>query len=273
MSNRTYYLSEQTEKINYGELVYVAHSSYEGEWASISHRHILCEMFLVIGGEGVIYIEDECISIAPYDFIAINPNAKHREVSSEKNPLEYIVFGVGNIAFEMEEETYVKTSFSELSSKINFYTREILNINDRKNKHHLLMIENIYALLFLEFLKVSGHKAVASITNQVMRECSQAKRYIEAHYAEKISLDQLASQLHLNKYYLSHCFTKAYGVSLMNYLASVRVQVGKKLLTETDYSIAMVATSCGFSSQSYFSQCFRRLEKKTPHEYRKWYKK
>ncbi|WZL81351.1 AraC family transcriptional regulator [Vallitaleaceae bacterium 9-2] len=269
MSNRTYYLSDKVEDINYGELVYVAHSSYEGEWASISHTHVLCEMFLVIGGEGTIYIEDQKIAIGPYDFIAINPNVKHREVSSEDNPLEYIVFGVGSISIEMDNSLYSKASFLSITKKVNFYTEELLHIGDRKNNHHLLMIQNIYELLFLEYLKISGNKAVASITQQVMRECNQAKRYMEAHYAENISLDLLAEELHLNKYYLSHCFTKTYGISLMNYLTSVRIQVSKKLLKETDYNIASIANSCGFTSQSYFSQSFKKIVKMTPYEFRK----
>jgi AraC-like DNA-binding protein len=269
MSNRTYYLSDKIEDINYGELVYVAHSSYEGEWASIAHTHVLCEMFLVIGGQGKVYIEDQEIAIGPYDFVAVNPNVKHREVSSEENPLEYIVFGVGNISIEMNNNLYSKVSFLSLTKKVNFYTEEILNINDRKNKHHLLMIQNIYELVFLEFLKISGNKAVASITQQVMRECSQAKRYMEAHYAENITLDHLAEELHLNKYYLSHCFTKTYGLSLMNYLIDVRIQVSKKLLIETDYNIASIANSCGFASQSYFSQSFKKIMGITPYEYRK----
>ncbi len=85
MSNRTYYLSDKVEDINYGELVYVAHSSYEGEWASISHTHVLCEMFLVIGGEGTIYIEDQKLPLVLMTLLQSTPMS-----STEKSPVKII---------------------------------------------------------------------------------------------------------------------------------------------------------------------------------------
>ncbi|MCB6603699.1 helix-turn-helix transcriptional regulator, partial [Erysipelatoclostridium ramosum] len=54
-----------------------------------------------------------------------------------------------------------------------------------------------------------------------------------------------------------------------NYLIRLRVQQAKELLETTNYSIAQISDSCGFSSQSYFSQVFKKACGMTPNAYRK----
>lgn len=95
------------------------------------------------------------------------------------------------------------------------------------------------------------------------------KRYIDANYSEDICLDSLAGLAHLNKYYLIHAFTESYGISPINYLNEKRIQNCKELLASTDYSIAEIARLSGFSSQSYFSQSFRKSCGMTAKAYRK----
>lgn len=101
------------------------------------------------------------------------------------------------------------------------------------------------------------------------RECGLVRRYIDNHFKENLSLDQLARLAHVNKYYLAHAFRKEFGTSPINYLISRRVEESRFLLRETDHSLALIAQMLGFSSSSYFSQCFRRVEGISPTEYRK----
>ena len=100
------------------------------------------------------------------------------------------------------------------------------------------------------------------------RECTQIKNYLDANYAENMTLDTLASLTHMNKYYMAHAFTSYAGLSPINYLIQKRVQEGKSLLESTTLSIAQVSETLGFSSQSYFSQAFKKATGKTPIQYR-----
>ena len=75
----------------------------------------------------------------------------------------------------------------------------------------------------------------------------------------------------MNKYYLVHVFKQYKGVSPINYLISKRVECAKELLETTNYPIAQIAESSGFSSQSYFSQVFKKATNMSPNEYRKRY--
>lgn len=101
------------------------------------------------------------------------------------------------------------------------------------------------------------------------RECAEIKRYIDTNYREDLSLDKLAALAHLNKYYLAHAFQKEYGVSPMSYLSRRRIEESKYLLGNTGHSLAQISELMGFSSPSYFSQCFRKAEGISPNEYRR----
>lgn len=104
--------------------------------------------------------------------------------------------------------------------------------------------------------------------NLLTRECTQIKNFLDANYAEDISLDTLAALTHMNKYYLAHAFTKYTGLSPINYLLQKRIQEAKSLLESTSCSIAQISNMLGFSSQSYFSQVFKKSTGKTPIQHR-----
>ena len=74
---------------------------------------------------------------------------------------------------------------------------------------------------------------------------------------------------HINKYYLAHAFQKEYNISPINYLLRRRISESKALLASTDHSLTQISELVGFSSPSYFSQSFRRLEGISPIEYRR----
>ena len=76
----------------------------------------------------------------------------------------------------------------------------------------------------------------------------------------------------MNKYYLAHTFRREFGTSPISYLISRRVEESRFLLRETDHSLSLIAQMLGFSSPSYFSQCFRRVEGVSPMEYRRQYR-
>ena len=95
------------------------------------------------------------------------------------------------------------------------------------------------------------------------------EQYINNHYQEDITLELLSEKTYMNKFYLVHAFKQYKGVSPINYLIRLRVQQAKELLETTNYSIAQISDSCGFSSQSYFSQVFKKACGMTPNAYRK----
>ena len=99
----------------------------------------------------------------------------------------------------------------------------------------------------------------------------RAVAYCNENYPRKITLDELASHVRLNKSYFSQLFHKEMGMSFGDYLESVRIKRAQQLLRENQASMAEIAESVGFSNQNYFTKVFKRATGATPSQYRSAY--
>lgn len=97
---------------------------------------------------------------------------------------------------------------------------------------------------------------------------SGVQQYINRNYRMNLTLDGLAGQFHVSRYYLSHVFRKNTGFSLVQYLTQRRIGEAQILLQSSDKSVADIALLVGFSSSSYFNNVFRRYVGMTPVHYR-----
>ena len=96
--------------------------------------------------------------------------------------------------------------------------------------------------------------------------------YIDSHFNEKITLDDLAELVSLNPTYLAELFRKETGVTFGTYLMNIRISTAKALLTMTSYSYSKIAYSLGFCSQSHFTSAFKKQTEHTPHQYRQQFR-
>lgn len=94
-----------------------------------------------------------------------------------------------------------------------------------------------------------------------------AEEFIQAHYAEQISLPALAKGLFVSESHLSRQFKRETGVTVVQYLTRVRVGAARELL-QTDLPIHNVASLAGFQDPLYFSQVFHRIVGVPPTAYR-----
>lgn len=83
-----------------------------------------------------------------------------------------------------------------------------------------------------------------------------------------LSLVDLADEFSLNSSYISHIFKKRTGVGIQEFIQRLRISEGKKLLGETDLTLADIALQCGYYSVHAFSSVFKKYERVTPGHYR-----
>ena len=219
------------------------------------------------------------------DMVIINPHVQHTEKSLRTSPLDYIVLGIDGLAFSCETIASAQDSLSlhtpsgmvykcnMPNSKVYAYLNIMLEEISRKEENYEAVCQNLLEVLLLCMLRNDNLSIVQSSNTLLNRECAQIKNYLDAHYAENITLDTLVEITHMNKYYMVHAFTRYAGLSPINYLLQKRIQEGKALLESTTYSIAQISTLLGFSSQSYFSQAFKKATGKTPIAHRNEYQK
>ncbi|NLY86995.1 MAG: helix-turn-helix transcriptional regulator [Clostridiales bacterium] len=93
--------------------------------------------------------------------------------------------------------------------------------------------------------------------------------YIEEHLNEKIELVQIADEVNLSRTYASAIFKEELGITISEFILRERIAEAKRLLVETDLTIADIAERLTFCSQSYFTKSFTNIEEMTPGEYRK----
>lgn len=93
--------------------------------------------------------------------------------------------------------------------------------------------------------------------------------HIETHYAEKISLDNLARKAHLSPRHFQRIFHDCLEHSPIDYLMHIRIQKAALLLRSTGHTITNIALDCGFSDSNYLARQFRKVMNQTPGQYRK----
>ena len=97
----------------------------------------------------------------------------------------------------------------------------------------------------------------------------QAQYYINDHYRENISLDDIAGSVNLSKYYFSRIFEKETGSSPWKYLIQTRLRNAMQLLTHSSYTVEEISFSCGFSSAAHFIRLFKEHTGFTPGSFRR----
>ena len=253
------------------KLLNVASAKYGGDWHSVPHTHNHLELFYIVGGKGQFLIQDQLYPVDANNLVVINPNVTHTEVSLNAQPLEYIVLGIDGI--ELQTRDTANGQFSILdqfeSVEISSCLRNILRETELKNTGYEDVCQAYMEILLIRLMRNIA-LAIPSEPQSVSanRQCAAIRRYIDLHFKEALTLEQLAEESHMSKYYLSHTFKREYGVSPINYMISRRIEESKYLLAETDLSLSQIAQLLGFSSLSYFSQVFHRTQGISPKEYR-----
>lgn len=273
MSNQNYRLEgKELEKIN-ARLLYITEARYGKDWHSIAHTHHFSELFYVTKGRGDFLIGNKTFPVKENDLIIINPNVSHTEIGCASTPMEYIVLGINGLQFKNEvDENYPDYSiynFSHNYKKLGIYLKILLREVQEKEDNFESICQNLLEVLIWTIIRET--KAVLSVApaKKVTKECRFIEQYLDEHFTEDITLETLSNLTYLNKYYLIHTFKNYKGTSPINYLIEKRISEAKHLLSTTNYPIAKIATLVGFSSQSYFSQVFRKEINMSPKEYRK----
>ena len=93
-------------------------------------------------------------------------------------------------------------------------------------------------------------------------------QYIETHYQEKITLEQMAKLIYLSPAHFSRVFHKEMGEPFNAYLNRIRIEKSKELLAHDGLRLTDIAFAVGFEDQSYFTKVFKRFVGVTPNFYR-----
>ncbi|MDD4797813.1 MAG: AraC family transcriptional regulator, partial [Eubacteriales bacterium] len=97
----------------------------------------------------------------------------------------------------------------------------------------------------------------------------QVMNYMRDNFSQPLTLEDVAKQVFLSPFYLSHLFSDELGITFIEYLTRIRIEQAKSLLGDKALSVQSVANKVGYDDASYFSKVFKKNTGLTPNSYRK----
>jgi len=274
MSNERYLMMESDIKSLSFQLESITKSKYDSDWHSTLHTHPFTELFYVVDGKGEFNIQGQRFPVKPNDFVIINPQVEHTELSSPDEPLEYIVLGINGLSFSnltpVSEGGHPFSFFNlrDEQKDILRYLNAMVQEATSQSMSYELVCHNLLEILLIKILRHQHFDLEVGKQSKATKDISFIKHYLETYYHESIQLEDLASMTHLSRFYISHSFKKEIGMSPMEYLIAIRIKESKILLRTTNYSISQVADIVGFTTPTYFSKQFRKSTGISPTDYR-----
>ncbi len=147
---------------------------------------------------------------------------------------------------------------------------ELLQVENREDPENQLLVDSCVCKLLSMLLRTGnadGFRESTALSHR--RVLQQVDRYIREHYAEALTLNELAEQCGLHPNYFHRLYTAAFGQTPAQRILSHRIGAAKILLLTKNYPMHEIASLCGFSSQTYFGYKFKEAMGMTPLQYRK----
>ncbi|MFF2446966.1 response regulator [Neobacillus sp. NPDC058068] len=117
------------------------------------------------------------------------------------------------------------------------------------------------------------HKCLVAMPNQQENiNMRKLQEYIIDHYAEQITLTEVAKHFHFNPSYLSSYFSTHNKEGFIEYVNKIRIEEATKLLIHEDISISEISSMVGYSDHSYFCKVFKKMKGLSPSQYKRKHK-
>lgn len=138
------------------------------------------------------------------------------------------------------------------------------------NEYSELILKGLLYKLIIICLRERVISGMSVHSLEKKHDClSNAIKYIKVHLRENPSLKETAQNIHVSPSYLSKIFINQLHTSFSDFVLSEKVQCAQKLLVNSKLSMTQIALEAGFSSNAYFSDCFKRSIGLSPTQFRK----
>ena len=142
---------------------------------------------------------------------------------------------------------------------------EIIVLNEKEEKDPLMSGGKLLTLLSIIINDGKCGQLGQGVNRRLMHK---AKRYIEEHFREHISTTDIAESVDLSESRFRVLFAAVYGLSPHKYLTDVRISAAKEMLWNTEIPLLEIAEKCGFGSQQYLTDTFKKSVGISPGKYR-----
>lgn len=251
------------------------------------HNHFCLEVNYALS-DGIYYISDSEYPIQKGDIFIINNYEYHAALNSGTGVMMKIIVFDPALIWQNDSMDYQyirafyewKSDFKHrlsgnttLSVAIADIFMEIEQEWENKSAGYMLVIKaqllKLLALIYRGFEESESHtEMVGKFQNDYMR-IVDAINYIDNHFQEKISLEELSAVVHMNPNYFSTFFCRVMNYPVSVYIIKQRLRYACMRLATSNDSIISIAADAGFNNVPYFNRVFKEHFGKTPMQYRK----
>ena len=240
------------------------HSAYyNNDMSFLTHLHKQAELMYVLEGEIEMTVEKHRCTLHAGQIGLAFPNCAHNYTSKVHNRTLLYIFDAalaGDCASALLSQHPQQPFVLKPHADVAYLLPKLPEIEDVQLVKGYLQI--ICARLF---------EQMQPETNAVIRDddwTHRALTYLNEHFTESLTLDDLAAHLNISKYHLSRSFPERIGCGLNTYINSLRADYAAMLLASTKISVTQVGFDSGFESSSTFFRTFKELYGASPKQYR-----
>ena len=246
------------------------------------HWHEELEMVVIQKGEGTISVDFDRQAVRAGDIVFIRPGQLHSIEQSGTKKMEYeniilkkelLISGERDLCAErfigplMRGElgcaSFITPAFSgflELSDCISRIDR----LCEKRPEGYQLAVKGLlFQFLFLLIFYRQENQAPV-YQSRPLEKIKTILKYVEEHYADRITIDDMAALTFYSKSHFMKFFRTHMGISFIEYLNDYRLTIAERLLKTSDASILEIAQMSGFDNLSYFNRLFKRKYGQSP---------
>ncbi len=255
----------------------ISHNINSAPMTFAFHSHDFWELYFYVSGNVTYYIENETYYLSKGDILIIQPGKLHRAIISDDSPYERYVLWI--YADCVSENDSIRALAEAVEAIINEKNTRLVSFGG----HELVLLGELFDKLnsaFVsrdEYFRCVGESCITLILGEIRKALSAAPvknsehdelisrviARINSDIADTPSLDELAAEFHLSKYYLSHRFREYTGTTVHRYILAKKINTAKELLGK-GLSTGEVCEKCGFCNYSNFYKAFVGMTGETP---------
>lgn len=228
------------------------------------HYHNTYDIYYMESGRREYFVEDKIFTASTGNFVLIKAYSFHQ-------------IGKGNLlrTFVSFTDDFLENTFSPaaVAKLVKCFDTPLICPTEEEQTEYKNLLKVLakckdsttfalnLGMLLLKFSNTSSEQLHEDRISNIVR-------YINEHFSEIYSLNQIADHMHISKQHLCRLFKQSMNMTLIDYLNKIKIKNACAFLETTDISMTEICLKCGFGSSAYFSTIFKNNTGMTPLKYR-----
>lgn len=254
--------------------------------ATLCHWHSDLEFIIVLKGNMIYSVNNTDYKLSEGMGIIVNSNRLHFNSSFNNEECTYIVLlltpsflGVNSyiesryinpLLYDAGSDAIILSEDVKWNREALAFIKSIFQLSLEQPQRYELQIQSqfysLWSLLYEKTIEQRGYHEIQSKDINIMKNIIE---YINKHYVEKISLNDIAAVGTVCRSKCFDLFKEILHQTPFEYLQNYRIQKSMQLLADRSLSIMDISLACGFNGASYYTEVFKKITGLLPSDYRK----